>query len=517
MDELSALQKWEGPDPAFWVAQGYAIVHPDSRGTWMSEGNIYTWGTREGQDGADVVDAIGANPWCNGKVGLSGNSWLSISQWFTASQRPKHLAAIAPWEGFQDLYRDLFMVGGVPTLGAFNFGNGLLSRLAGQGAVENTPAMLLQHPFGEYHEDKRAKIENIKVPAYVVASYSNPLHAYGTWNAWYRLESPKWLRVHDTNEWPDYYDPANVADLKSFFDCYLRGISNSWPQTPILRAKIVDTSKPVVGSNPSLTSRTFPPTQTTPLRVYLDAEQENQHLLMKPRAKQSSIPYTRGTTMTLTHRFEEETTLFGPIHLNLRLSVKGQLWSNAAIFVQIAKKDANGTICSQMSIPLKWYQTATLRTVHWTGLVPQTKLMHYSGPWGRGSLLRTNRNPKLSTSDFDVLDFSRPKAASQRKTEEMHAAADEEERIITVRPAIVPIGMVFHKGESLVLELSTTDKTMYIDPAGRVKLSKEQFDTKVRRYEEEIEGRKLAEQGQVPQVKILCGGREGSFLEVASI
>lgn len=148
MDELSALQKWKGPDPAFWVAQGYAIVYPDSCGSYMSEGNVYTWGTQEDQDGADVVDAIGAKSWCNGKVGLSGKSWLSISQWFTASQRPKHLAAIAPGEGFQDLYRDLFMVGGVPTLGAFNFGNGLLSRLAGPGAVENTPAMLLLHPLG---------------------------------------------------------------------------------------------------------------------------------------------------------------------------------------------------------------------------------------------------------------------------------------------------------------------------------------------------------------------------------
>ena len=198
----------------------------------------------------------------------------------------------------------------------------------------------------------------------------------------------------------------------------------------------------------------------------------------------------------------------------------GRLWSNAAVFVQIAKQNANGAMCNQLSIPLKWYQTNLLRFVHWTGQIPQTKLMHYTGPWGRGSLLRTKRNEKLSTSDFDVLDFTRPEAASRDKTAEPKAAtafADEVERIITVRPAIVPMGMIFHKGESLVLELSTTDKTMYIDPRGRVKLSQDQFDDDVRKYEEMIEGRKPAEQGQVAQVKILCGGREGSFLEVAPV
>lgn len=276
----------------------------------------------------------------------------------------------------------------------------------------------------------------------------------------------------------------------------------------------------MVGYNPSLTSKTFPPLQTIPVRLYLDEELENQSLLMNPPAKQSYIPYTQHITVIFTHHFEEETTLFKPVDLDLRLSVTGRLWSNAAVFVQIAKHNANGTTSSQMSILLSWYQTAMMRFAHWTGQIPQTKLMFYRGPWGRGPLLRTKRNEKLSTSDFDVLDFTRPETASQGKAEYSQAAtaaADEEEHIITVRPAIVPIGIVFHKGESLVLELSTADKTMYIDPAGRVQLSKEQFDEDVRRDEETIEGRKPAEEGSVAQVKILCGGWEGNFLEVACV
>ena len=39
-NRLSGYEKFEGPDPAEWVAEGYAIVNIDSRGTFDSEGDI---------------------------------------------------------------------------------------------------------------------------------------------------------------------------------------------------------------------------------------------------------------------------------------------------------------------------------------------------------------------------------------------------------------------------------------------------------------------------------------------
>ena len=38
---LSELEKFEGADPAFWVAQGYVVLNPDPRGAGHSQGNIY--------------------------------------------------------------------------------------------------------------------------------------------------------------------------------------------------------------------------------------------------------------------------------------------------------------------------------------------------------------------------------------------------------------------------------------------------------------------------------------------
>jgi uncharacterized protein len=54
------------------------------------------------------------------QIAMSGTSYLTIAQWFTAAEQPPHLAAINPWEGLSDVYRDLVMRGGMPDTG-FSF------------------------------------------------------------------------------------------------------------------------------------------------------------------------------------------------------------------------------------------------------------------------------------------------------------------------------------------------------------------------------------------------------------
>jgi hypothetical protein len=94
---LSGLQKWEGPDPAYWCARGYAVINVDIRGAFCSEGDLLMFGHQEAEDGAQFVTWVSNQPWCNGKVGMTGNSWLACAQWRIGSLRPKGLAALAPW------------------------------------------------------------------------------------------------------------------------------------------------------------------------------------------------------------------------------------------------------------------------------------------------------------------------------------------------------------------------------------------------------------------------------------
>ena len=77
-------------------------------------------GSQDAEDCYDVIEAIAAMPWSNGKVGMAGNSALAIIQWHVASLCPPHLAAIAPWEGSGDIYREQFCRGGVFTMSNFD-------------------------------------------------------------------------------------------------------------------------------------------------------------------------------------------------------------------------------------------------------------------------------------------------------------------------------------------------------------------------------------------------------------
>lgn len=54
------------------------------------------------------IEWTGTQPWSNGKVGLLGISYYASNQWRVAAMDPPppHLAAIIPWEGQNDRYRD---------------------------------------------------------------------------------------------------------------------------------------------------------------------------------------------------------------------------------------------------------------------------------------------------------------------------------------------------------------------------------------------------------------------------
>lgn len=70
-------------------------------------------GPQDGLDGYDTIEWIAKQEWCNGSVGMAGNSHLAIVQYFVAATQPPSLKAIAPWEGCSDLFREQFVRGGM--------------------------------------------------------------------------------------------------------------------------------------------------------------------------------------------------------------------------------------------------------------------------------------------------------------------------------------------------------------------------------------------------------------------
>ncbi len=112
-EKPNPYMNWETVNPEWWVPKGYAAVRVDGRGSGKSPGQCEPWSLAEAVDFYDAIEWAAAQPWCNGKVGLSGISYYAINQWFVANLQPPSLAAIIPWEGFADLYRDALFHGGI--------------------------------------------------------------------------------------------------------------------------------------------------------------------------------------------------------------------------------------------------------------------------------------------------------------------------------------------------------------------------------------------------------------------
>jgi predicted acyl esterase len=331
----SAATKEEGPDPVYWCHHGYAIVNPDARGAGNSEGDIEACGTQEGRDIADLVEWIAEQEWCTGKVGMTGNSWLAWSQWRAAVERPPHLACIAPWEGCTDMYRQLVCRGGIPEVGFMDM---LMDNLYGSGCVDDLVANAVAHPLHDaYWQDKVPALAAIEIPTYITAGMSH-FHLYGSFDAFRAIGSErKWLRIHRDFEWPDYYQPEHMEDLRRFFDRYLKGVTNGWEMTPRVRLDVMDRGD--VDHVTGRAEKDFPLVGTRYERLHLDAS----HGALAPSApgEEAEVSYEAGTGYSCFEvRFDDDTELTG--FMKLRLWVEARESRDMDLFVVVQKLDESG-------------------------------------------------------------------------------------------------------------------------------------------------------------------------------
>jgi hypothetical protein len=85
-------------EPSYFALHGYAFVQVYVRGRGRSGGvKSDNLGLQVGRDGYDIVEWIAHQDWSNGQVVMYGGSFVGMTQWRTAAQRPPHLSAIAPY------------------------------------------------------------------------------------------------------------------------------------------------------------------------------------------------------------------------------------------------------------------------------------------------------------------------------------------------------------------------------------------------------------------------------------
>ncbi|MCL6592354.1 MAG: CocE/NonD family hydrolase, partial [Alicyclobacillus sp.] len=256
-------QNWETVDPEKWVPHGYVCVRVDSRGAGRSPGYLDPFSARETQDLYECIEWAGVQPWSNGKVGLLGISYYAMNQWQVAALQPPHLAAICPFEGASDWYRDATHHGGiVSTFWAswypyqvINVQHGVGERgyrSAVTGELVSGPQTLSEEELAcnrvdigarivasplatdPYNRERAVDWSKVTVPLLSCANWGGlGLHARGNFEGFVRAASKqKWLEVHGWEHWTEFYTPYGIDLQRRFFDFFLKGEDNGWSNQP---------------------------------------------------------------------------------------------------------------------------------------------------------------------------------------------------------------------------------------------------------------------------------------------
>jgi putative CocE/NonD family hydrolase len=104
--------KLDGEDLA---RRDIALVVQDCRGRYGSNGEFYPF-AHETHDGLDTLDWIAQQPWCNGRITMTGDSYLAATQFAVAAHNHPAVCALNPRFMAGDLWRHAYYNDGVFSL-----------------------------------------------------------------------------------------------------------------------------------------------------------------------------------------------------------------------------------------------------------------------------------------------------------------------------------------------------------------------------------------------------------------
>lgn len=354
----------EAGDPLFYARRGYAHVIVNARGTGKS-GGIYDYqGPVETADGVEVVEWAASQPWCDGSVGIAGQSYFAIMALRVAAQRPPSLKAIyAPW-GRASSYRGYYLGGIVAArflsswphslanlryqsqapryLGFDEFQARLLvarrdpeltahPELVAALHSQERPAHaliadFLVHPLADepFWRDRDADVSQIEVPSVLGACWASyGLHLPGALLNFNELTAPSKLIVGP----PLYLDRPIYQlayDHLRWFDHWLKGNDTGLMDEPAVRVF-------VSGKNEWLERSEWPLAETrwTPFNLHATGLLSEHEFFPDGGSTSFEHSYNSAGSLTFTSpQLVERTTLVGPARLELYASCSDEevLW-----------------------------------------------------------------------------------------------------------------------------------------------------------------------------------------------
>lgn len=268
----------------FFGRYGYAVAIQDTRGRHQSEGEFYPF-RFEKNDGFDFSGWIRRQPWCNGKIGGFGMSYLGYTQWAMAVDNP-HLASISPTFITGDMHGAIYKGGAFGQLTYLHwslssygrYGDGSGARNIQRGyrhapLVESDDASLrdidfyndwVKHPEPDaYWREMSAmsQVERIAAPAFLTAGWydfildaqirdfqkirrqgAEPARSgtkllIGPWSHSFFNRNLKNYGIVQRRLEPIPFEFVKAA--KDWLDYSLKGVGNGWDRRPAVRAYIL--------------------------------------------------------------------------------------------------------------------------------------------------------------------------------------------------------------------------------------------------------------------------------------
>jgi uncharacterized protein len=125
---------------------GYATVLVDDRGTGASGGTWDSWGERTVADYQEVLDWVVAQPWSDGRIGVTGTSYMGITALRLAATGHPAVQGVFAIVPMADAFRDIVWAGGQLNTAFIPLWMGLVTTLG--MAPDATPDVLAEHAVG---------------------------------------------------------------------------------------------------------------------------------------------------------------------------------------------------------------------------------------------------------------------------------------------------------------------------------------------------------------------------------
>ena len=291
-----------------FAAAGYGVMLVDSRGRYESQGE-WTPYFCEVEDGFDTQQWVGAQPWCDGNIGMFGRSYVGYTQILPAHLRSPYVKALVPMANQEDNYGHMRVDGVLQLQNVMNFiwlGNRTNQNISLEGVIDmdelywRLPLIsalddvadrpfyrqIIQHNcLDEFWQaySMKSRYDEVESPAYFITGwYDNLVHegfkCFAGWSSRARTEEARRTAKLLVGPWQHSpmgsaepfgdidFGPESALDLGAehlrWFDRRLRGVDTGIDDEPPVRIF-------VMGQNTWRYENEWPPARTQYTKFYL--------------------------------------------------------------------------------------------------------------------------------------------------------------------------------------------------------------------------------------------------------